>query len=462
MLLLRAQPWEVGMFQKIDLASLDPKKPWDGDLFQREEFGKDLCQLLKASLQSSVIGLNAPYGFGKTYFLLRLREQIKSETGWVVYVNAWEYDYLEDPLFALLDALKVAAGELQNSKAITSTLKEIGKAAAPAIAKAGVKKVFEKVVGAEGSKDIMDAISEASGKATEAMVAQYLKESTTNSTLSVLRDEIRKFVADHLDRNSQYQNLIFIVDELDRAKPSFAIRFLETIKHLFGLSQATFIIGCDRQVLESSAQHEYGLGLPTDGYLRRLFDFWIELPPPKPKQYVIYCAEKLGLFADGVFTKDRSTWTSIDTYADLLLPGRKSQFCSLRFIEQSVAHAGAVMRMLGGQRAAPLIGWLQGLQYDAPEIWSLVSSNARISEVYRKLASYSPFFDESEFYKSLILLWLANGREPVSGQAFRHLIGEPLHVAMTQRASDFHFDLDERESWAAVMSRKLQSVTIRI
>ena len=451
------------MFLKIEPPPLDLKEPWKGDAFKRRDFANILCALLKTTSHSSVIGISAPYGFGKTFFLQRLREQIKNEDGWVVYVNAWEYDYMDSALFALLNSLKVAANELTDKKVIKQALTDIGRAAAPAIAKAASKRLFESVIGTEGSKDVVDAVAEAAGKSADNLIARFVRENSTNKTLNILRDQIREFVATHIREHSNYKTLIVIVDELDRARPNFCIRFLETIKHLFFLSQVVFIIGCDRAVLVSSARHEYGADLPIDGYLRRLFDYWIDLPPLKAKEYIVQCVARLNLFKDGIFSNSGRTSDDVEGYADLLLLGRRPEDISLRFIEQSVAHAGVVLRLSGNDKQAGLIGWLQGLKQSTPDLYPLYVSNRKISEVFTGLKSHAIFIDANELLKAWIVLWACNAKEKLTTELLRKLIGEgqPLFAAIRRITSDRHLDLEERKSLAAETDRLIRSVTLR-
>jgi len=450
------------MLSKIEPPELDPKNPWKGDLFKRDAFATTLCSLIHNNSHSSVIGIGAGYGFGKTFFLRRLCEQIKSEGGWVIYVNAWEYDYLDSPLLALLDALKVAAGEQSNQKEIKKALKNIAKAAAPAILKAATKKTLEITFGSDASKDLGEALAEATGKTVEALANRIVKDDTTHQTLKTLRDEISNFVNDRLSNNSKYRTLIIVVDELDRARPSFSIRFLETIKHVFAASQVTFLIGCDRSVLVSSAQHEFGSNLPIDGYLRRLFDYWIDLPPPRAKQYVAQCAVKLNLVADRILTDDRSANESVEAYANFMLMGHERD-ASLRFVEQSVAHAGAVLRLDASDRQPALIGWLQGLRQFAPELHALYTCNGRISQIYEELQKYVPFLTAQSFVQARILIWAANSKEPFLA-TLAGILGHPNEVAQTasQLVRDLRFDIDDYESKAFDIDRRMRAISLHV
>jgi hypothetical protein len=452
------------MLTKIEPPILDPDQPWKGDLFKRGPFATTLCSLLRDNSHASVIGLGAGYGFGKTFFLRRLREQIKSDGGWTIYVNAWEYDYLDSPLLALLDALKVAGSEQTDRKEVKKAFKSIAKAAAPAILKAATKKALEVTLGADASKDFAEVIAEATGKSVEALANRIVTEDTTHYTLDLLREEIRNFIDRHLTKNSKYKTLIVIVDELDRARPDFCIRFLETIKHVFSMSQVTFLIGCDQAVLRASARHEFGSDLPIDGYLRRLFDYWIDLPAPKAMQYAVHCAMRLNLIADGLVTDDRDANNGIATYADLMLTGHERD-ASLRFVEQSVAHVGVILRL--GPRNTPLalLGWLQGLRHFALELHELYVRNGPVGDVYRELANYGPFANQNPYNQARILAWAANNKEPLL-KVIDGALGSPNNLSTMIRnlQNSFHdrAHLDEPQSLAFETDRQLRAISLHV
>lgn len=94
-----------------------------------------------------------------------------------------------------------------------------------------------------------------------------------------LQDTIKKFVAD-----SKMQ-VLFFVDELDRCRPDYAILYLETIKHIFDVKGATFILAADRQQLENSAKTAFGADLDFDEYYRKFVQREISLPPITDKGY---------------------------------------------------------------------------------------------------------------------------------------------------------------------------------
>jgi hypothetical protein len=448
------------MFSKVEPPNLDPKQPWEGDLFEHKKFAAVLCDLLKKTLTSSVIGIDAPYGFGKTFFLRRLREQIKNDNGWIVYVNAWEYDYFDNPLFSLLDALKVAAGELPTDGKSKKVILEIGKAAAPAIAKAAARRLFEKVVGDSGLDDVSDAIIETTGKSVDRLIKQFSTDDPTHKALEVFRERTHDLISKNIDKDSPYQNLIIIVDELDRARPSFSIRFLETIKHLFSSTKIIFIIGCDRAALISSARHEYGADLNADGYLRRLFDYWIHLPTPKPAKYAAACAQRLNLITDKVFSENPDNIDSIKHYSDFLLLGRRDEDVSLRFVEQAVAHAGVVLRIAHRERYHGLIGFLQMLRHFEKDLYQRYVGNVRLSEIYADLKKHRFFHDARDYHKAWMILWAGNNAEPLTQELANQLFGsnKNLYETVIGIGSHFRYHMDYTESAARDADRLIRTI----
>ena len=52
--------------------------------------------------------------------------------------------------------------------------------------------------------------------------------------------------------------LVFIIDELDRCRPTFAIELLERVKHIFDIPNMVFAFGINRDELCKSLSSIYG------------------------------------------------------------------------------------------------------------------------------------------------------------------------------------------------------------
>ena len=59
------------------------------------------------------------------------------------------------------------------------------------------------------------------------------------------------------------------MDELDRARPDYAVRFLETLKHFFQTKGIIFILAVDKAHLESSVKSLYGSDINFPEYYRK-------------------------------------------------------------------------------------------------------------------------------------------------------------------------------------------------
>ena len=88
-----------------------------------------------------------------------------------------------------------------------------------------------------------------------------------------LKTAIQTFV------ESSEPRVLFLIDELDRCRPDYAIAYLETIKHIFDIQGAVFILAADRQQLENSAKRAFGPNLDFEEYYRKFVHREVLLPP---------------------------------------------------------------------------------------------------------------------------------------------------------------------------------------
>ena len=73
--------------------------------------------------------------------------------------------------------------------------------------------------------------------------------------------------------------LIVFIDELDRCKPSYAVKLLERIKHYFSNDRITFVFSVNIYELQHTIRKFYGDNFNGGRYLDRFFDLRISLPP---------------------------------------------------------------------------------------------------------------------------------------------------------------------------------------
>ena len=259
---------------------------FEEDLIDLRDFSKRLMQFIEVEHHfvdgSLVIGLSSKYGSGKTTFFRMWQNELKkTDTAngqvTVVSLNAWESDYIGDPLFSIISAL---VGRVQESgkkaDSIVSAAKDLGW-----FATAVGGQVVSKFTGI----DPMAAgeVAEKKKAAREAQVSVPMDAFTAyqarESAMVRLKAALEKFVSESETK------ILFLVDELDRCRPDFAIAYLETIKHIFDLPGATFILAADRHHLRNSARTAFGGDLDFDEYYRKFVHREVTLPPLKDEAY---------------------------------------------------------------------------------------------------------------------------------------------------------------------------------
>lgn len=81
--------------------------------------------------------------------------------------------------------------------------------------------------------------------------------------------------------------LIVLIDELDRCKPSYAVKLLERIKHYFSNDKITFVFSINTNELQHTIRKHYGADFDGSRYLERFFDLRVSLPPPDLQRYFL-------------------------------------------------------------------------------------------------------------------------------------------------------------------------------
>lgn len=100
--------------------------------------------------------------------------------------------------------------------------------------------------------------------------------------LSEIRDteELKSKIHEFIDTLTaeKANRLVFFIDELDRCKPDYAIRFLERIKHYFDDERITFVFSVSLTQLQWTIRNYYGNGFDATKYLDKFFDLRVSIP----------------------------------------------------------------------------------------------------------------------------------------------------------------------------------------
>lgn len=94
--------------------------------------------------------------------------------------------------------------------------------------------------------------------------------------MAAMKKAIQEIVA------SASPRALFLVDELDRCRPDYAIAYLETIKHIFDTKGAVFVLAADCLQLKNSAKTAFGSDNDAAHFLKQARgiscpDWWFTL-----------------------------------------------------------------------------------------------------------------------------------------------------------------------------------------
>jgi GTPase SAR1 family protein len=283
--------------KKCSQVEIDAADPFKNDVLDRKANIKILTQFITSYEQSIVLCIDAGWGQGKTTFINMWQQYLKNQDIPTIYFNAWESDYTDDALIALIGEIGLSIQELVGEDKTTAE-KIIGriyklvanftKAAAPTIANLGIK-------AASGGLISADEISTAFGNLSESLVKEQITQyEESRKTLGSFKEALSELARCYADGDA-HKPLVIFIDELDRCRPNFAIEVLEKAKHLFNVDNIVFVLATDKTQLGHSIRAVYGQGLDVNGYLRRFIDFDYLLPSPVKSDYIISLAKQLGL-----------------------------------------------------------------------------------------------------------------------------------------------------------------------
>lgn len=364
-----------------------PENPFERDLLNRKEYTNILTQIIKHTEGEFTLSINADWGYGKTTFV-KMWEKVLQNAGYqTIYFNAWESDFVADPMMALIDGIIEAINtELTEDKktflkALTQSIVEMAKLVPSLQSAASIAQAIIK--GVETCKDETSDMEKYRG--------------------------IKNLVKDFKDKLSKYAKsvggvkpLIIFVDELDRCRPDYAVQMLERIKHFFYAKNIVFVLSIDKHVMCESVRAVYGgLDIDTEAYLRRFIDLEFDLPEPNIADFIhAHCEQKqIAKYFKGYFDVIQHSYYGKDHEGELryaLIECFESENRSLRDVEK---YFSRLLILLNSQKLShKAIGTvvftlylymfhqdiyvaLKQMRLDIPDMWQKLEKLARDSHL---------------------------------------------------------------------------------
>lgn len=297
---------------------------WECDLLGRKAEAELLIGYIESiaaqprfreDAQGFTIAVDAGYGEGKTWFLNRLEKQLALNHP-VAFVDAWRDDLADEPLTALVATLKRALEPLieqqpavkRNFQAVMAKTGALLKIGGKGLFKTGLKLLLTKeaveeaetVLGdsaqsikdvvADGMKDgVSSAVDEAfngidGGELMEQRVADF---EAGQKAMEELKASLAALVAS-LNGAELHAPIVVIIDELDRCRPTYAVKLLEEVKHLFDVPGLVFIFGMHKGQLAHSVKAAYGSDFDGQAYLGRFMHRHYRLAEPSLARLIGY------------------------------------------------------------------------------------------------------------------------------------------------------------------------------
>lgn len=433
------------------------------DIFGRHELGTGLTNLVGSIADPMVIAIDGQWGSGKTTFLKMWAGQLRQEGFPVIYFDAFENDYVDDAFAALaaeiiglVEAEKKSAepkAKAFKAKAI-GALKIIGRSAL----KVGVKVGTAGAVEATVFDDFADAMSSEVEELTDKHIGELLtKQAERQSTLQGFRDALRDLPSilapvpepAEGEKPAEPKPLIFIIDELDRCKPVFALALLERIKHFFAVPNVHFVLGTHMGQLRTSVNAAYGANINATTYLQKFISLTFPLTDhvrhrsdSTTAKYISHLRKSLDFSGDDRDLGDGAAHF-LEVYAHL-------NQISLRDVEHIMTNVALAIAFTDSRtlRPYPLITGLSVLRVSQPGLYvqakrgTLTYSDA----VSAFRLDYSRGDDEDLTYSEFEVMWwdFCLNKEP-----------NPEHLDRLGSRLRFDYSISDRFSVIPLLAHKV-------
>ena len=258
--------------------------PFADDLLLTHVRAYALTDLIRRARPPYVISIDAEWGNGKTTFLKMLKQHLQSEGFGVIAFNAWEHDFTDNPVTTLAGeivrqtkcfgrkSLRDRATEL--AKAVAPIAIEVGAGTIPAAATGNIPGIVANLV--KGMSKIVPILSR------NDPISKYEQTAKGIANFKKALCQTAKAVSDQ----HYGKPMVVAIDELDRCRPDFAVRFLEIIKHFFSTPNTVFVITTNLDQMAHTVGAVYGQNFDAKEYLDRFFDLPCKLTHDNKEAFI--------------------------------------------------------------------------------------------------------------------------------------------------------------------------------
>ena len=206
-------------------------------------YASALAQFIQQSETPITIGVQGPWGSGKTSLLYSIWSKIEAEdnTTAQIWVNSWEHSLMSSSEETLIKI----TNEIANKIVAFDKAKERGEK-------------LRKITGKLLMGGLAAGAAIASGAKGADLIAEMLSDENA-SPIKQLKKELQASVesVSALNSNPKTRFVIYI-DDLDRIEPSDAVSLLELLKNIFSVEQCIFVLAIDYEVVVKGLSKKFG------------------------------------------------------------------------------------------------------------------------------------------------------------------------------------------------------------
>jgi hypothetical protein len=340
----------------------------EGDGLGVNSYAIALAKFIKQSETPITIGVQGPWGSGKTSLLYSVWDEISKDDSMAqIWVNSWEHSLMSSSEETLIKITNEIAGKIvrfddgqkrgDQLKKITGKLL-MGSLAAGAALTAGAK-------GAD-------------------LVTEMLSDDN-ESPIKQLKKELEASVRSVFDRstNSKKRFIIYI-DDLDRIEPSDAVSLLELLKNIFSVNHCVFVLAIDYEVVVKGLSKKFGeRNSQNEREYKAFFDKVIQLTFKMPMSnydignYVYQLLDKTK-FLEGVKISSDDLKDFFQKIVSLTVQGNPrsikrlvNSLTLMAITAEQVSEKGSVKENLNSEKQ--LLFALTCLQIAMPDIYGLLA-----------------------------------------------------------------------------------------
>lgn len=248
---------------------------------------KSIIEKQKDNSSGYSFAIDGDWGSGKTWILNTLEKILLSEKNneyLIFHYNAWENDFYEEPLVALLSVMIEKLNEVISQKslydaAVDELLQQVSADLLTLVS--GIVKEVTKI-------DVDQIIERKKGFFKRIKQSRKISANGINTLIPL--HETLKIVRENILKMSGKVHIILVVDELDRCLPDYAIKVLERLHHVCNEMPVIQIQAINKLKLAESIAKAFGKTFPQNDdytvhveqfaelYLQKFVDMILPLP----------------------------------------------------------------------------------------------------------------------------------------------------------------------------------------